>query len=43
MEKKREFNREECDTRYHIACAADADCADECGMKCPYEPKDKTE
>ena len=38
---EREFNKEECDWRYNASCVADANCADECDMKCPYKKNEK--
>ena len=29
------FNKSKCDTLYHISCATDINCADDCNMKCP--------
>lgn len=34
--EKKEFNQEVCNSRYHISCATDRDCTDDCDMECPY-------
>ena len=31
------FDQETCDTLYHIACATDCNCADDCDFDCPYQ------
>lgn len=40
--EQREFNQKECDWRYNASCIADANCADECDMDCPYKKNEKT-
>lgn len=35
--EQEEFNQEKCDWRYNASCVADANCSDECNMKCPYK------
>ena len=40
--EQREFNQKECDWRYKASCIADANCADECDMDCPYKKNEKT-
>ncbi|MDD5901726.1 MAG: hypothetical protein PUC73_12625 [Lachnospiraceae bacterium] len=39
--KQREFNQAECDWRYNAACTADAYCAEDCNMKCPYKKEEQ--
>lgn len=40
-DEEEEFNQAECDWRYNAACTADANCAEDCNMKCPYKKSER--